>query len=80
MFKLIAFLFLVVNGATSEQPSMAVGSANTFATEAECDGYMKTAPGKEAKKSLDKALASTKQKIKVKFRCVEMKPEEDNTI
>ena len=80
MFKLIAFLFLVTNGVTDEKPSMAVGSQTTFASEQECESYLKSKPGKESKKALDKAIASTKQKIKVKFHCVEMTPEEDNTI
>lgn len=76
MFKLIAALFVVTNGAPAEHPAhiMTYNHA-TFETEESCKGYLDTNDGKAAVTAI--GLAAISRGIAVKFSCVQA---EDNTI
>ena len=77
MFNLIALLFLITNGITSEKPSGALRANVAFTSEEDCKKYLEAAPGKELKAALLASLKAHHQKMAVKFSCVEI---EDNTI
>lgn len=79
MFKLIAFLFLVSNGA--EKPAAALKYIETFPSQEACMNFFDTAAGKVTKQKIEKFVTensrSHKIKIRTKFSCVK---EEDNSI
>jgi hypothetical protein len=76
MFKLIAALFIVTNGAPAEHPAhiMTYNHA-TFETEESCKDYLETDMGRAAITAI--GLSAISRGIAVKFSCVQA---EDNTI
>jgi hypothetical protein len=76
MFKLIAALFVVTNGAPAEQPAhIMTYNHSTFETEESCMEFIGTETGRAATTAI--ALSARAQGIAVKFGCVKA---EDNTI
>lgn len=76
MFKLIAALFIVTNGAPAEHPAhiMTYNHA-TFESEDSCMEFIGTDVGRAATTAI--GIAARSQGIAVKFACVKA---EDNTI
>jgi len=74
MFKLVAFLFVIMNPADPPVHAMTYNQ-NTFASEAECRSFLDTDAGKAAVGSI--AMMAHGHGLAARFVCVEAK---DNTI
>jgi hypothetical protein len=73
MFKLIAFLFLVTNGVTAEQPSGSLKASVTFPTEEACMNYFDTDAGRASQLKLEEFMAA--QSVTAKFKCIKIEGE-----
>jgi hypothetical protein len=74
MFKLVAFLFVIMNPADPPVHAMTYNQ-NTFPTEAECRAFLDTDVGKAAAGSI--AMMAQGHGLAVRFTCIEAK---DNSI
>jgi hypothetical protein len=74
MFKLVAFLFVIMNPADPPVHAMTY-NANAFPTEEECRGFLETPAGKAAAGSI--AMMAHGHGLAVRFTCIEAK---DNSI
>ena len=76
MFKLIAALFIVTNGAPAEHPThIMTYNHSTFETEDSCKEFLDTDVGKAATTAI--GISAISRGIAVKFSCIQV---EDNTI
>lgn len=74
MFKLVAFLFVIMNPSDPPVHAMTYNQ-NSFPSEEECRGFLDTDAGKAAAGSI--AMMAHGHGLAVKFACVEAK---DNSI
>ncbi len=78
MFKLVAFLFLMLpQGGYSDSPAAVLRNNHQFSTEEACMNFFGTDIGALDKQKLDAMIAAdTEHKYKVEFKCLqgEVKP------
>lgn len=80
MFKLVALLFLVANGAQSEKPSGIVTNEEQFASREVCKGYLGSEQGAEFKKALENMVETQKGALAIEIQCIKAPKTEDNSI
>jgi uncharacterized protein (DUF697 family) len=74
MFKLVAFLFLMLpQGGYSDTPTAVLRNGHTFATQEACMNYFDTDIGALDKQKLDAMIAADDEhKYKAEFKCLPM--------
>lgn len=77
MFKLIAIIYLSVNGSFGKEPAGVLQHNSKFATEQACMDYITTPSGEKDALQLKQKLASAPGETKVEYKCIEV---EDNSI
>jgi hypothetical protein len=70
MYKLVALVFLVVNGHQSPDPVTSMANKTTFATEELCMNYFDTTEGALSKKALEMLVKSQDEALTVTYKCV----------
>lgn len=80
MFKLVALLFLVINGVQAEKPSGIVTTEENFASREVCTNYLGSEQGAEFKKALENMVETQKGSLAIGIQCIKAPKTEDNTI
>lgn len=80
MLHLIAIIFLVVNGVEATEPTATLTNGSTFQSKAECEDFLGTETGAEAKVVLEQMVRSHFEGVEfvAKFACVEADGEDDS--
>jgi hypothetical protein len=74
MFKLVAVIFAVVNGAPSDQPlTVLTYNHQTFETLESCMGFAQTEDGAAVRQTVNEMVMSQRGAIMAKLGCVEAK-------
>jgi hypothetical protein len=72
MFKLIAFVFLAVNGVAPAEPTVGYTAHQRFSTQELCMNYFDTPDGVTAKVQLESGLP---EGSKVEYKCLKTEEE-----
>jgi hypothetical protein len=75
MFKLIAYLFIAVNGVPAKTPTITLASKHLFASQEACMNYFNTPDGNAAKDVLKSIMSAQKVKYKIGFKCLKTEEE-----
>jgi hypothetical protein len=79
-FKLVALLFLVVNGVQAEKPHGFVTAEESFASKEGCNNYLASERGAEFKKALENLVETQKGALAIGVQCIKAPKTEDNSI
>jgi len=77
MFNLVVAIFVMINGAPSEQPVQVLAYNQTFETEEACMDFSKSDEGMVIRQSLNEYIMSKRGAIMARLGCQKA---EDNTI
>lgn len=77
MFNLVVAVFVMINGAPSEQPAQIYTYNQTFETEEACTAFMKSDEGMVVRHNINEYVMSKRGAIAARMGCAKA---EDNSI